>query len=105
MDLDPKRLTLKLRALDDGAYTHLRLTGPVATMPQDRQVRRLLSVLALWHGGPVDVVLCVDGSVGWLEIWDDALRSVPERHATIRFLISRATLLDQADDDEGVDRL
>lgn len=98
MDLDPKRLTLKLRALDGGAYTELRLTGPVATMPQRRQVRRLLSVLALWHGGPVDVVLCVDGSAGWLEIWDDALQGVRARQASLQFLINRGTLLGQDDE-------
>jgi hypothetical protein len=98
---DPNALTLKLRALDGGAYTHLRLTGPVATMPQRSQMRRLLRTLSLWHGGPVDVVLCVDGSAGWLEIWDDALLTVPERHVTLRFLISRDTLLGQEDHDDA----
>jgi hypothetical protein len=98
MNLDPNRLTLKLRALDGGAYTQLRLTGPVVTMPDRRQLRRLLSVLALWHGAPVDVVLCVDGSAGWLEIWDDALQGVPARQASIRFLINRGTLLGQDDE-------
>jgi hypothetical protein len=101
MPRDPNALTLKLRALDGGAYTHLRLTGPVATMPQRAQIRGVLRILSLWHGGPVDVVLCVDGSAGWLEIWDDALRTVPERHATLRFLINRATLLGEEDHDDA----
>lgn len=99
MPQDPNALTLKLRALDGGAYTHMRLTGPIATMPQRAQIRRVLSVLSLWHGAPVDVVLCVDGSAGWLEIWDDALLAVPERHATLRFLISRPTLLGEDRDE------
>jgi hypothetical protein len=104
MALDTNRLLLKLRALDGGARTQLRLTGPVTTFPQPPQVRLLLSVLALWQGGPVDVVLCVDGSAGWLEIWDDVLQTVPEQHADIRFLISRETLLNQVDDGEEMDR-
>lgn len=98
MDHDPNRLTLRLRALHGGAYTHMRLTGPMATVPQRRQLRRIFSILALWHGGPVDVVLCVDGSAGWLEIWDDALQAVPARHASPRFLISRRTLLGEDDE-------
>lgn len=95
MKHDPNQLTLNLRALEGGAYTKVRLTGAVATMPQARQLRRILSVLALWHGGPVDVVLCVDGTAEWLEIWDDAFRTVPARQANLRFLISRETLLGQ----------
>jgi hypothetical protein len=98
MDHDPNRLTLRLQALHGGAYTHLRLCGPIATVPQRRQLRRLFSVLALWHGGPVDVVLCVDGSAGWLEIWDDALQAVPRWQANLRFLINRNTLLGQDDE-------
>lgn len=104
MQRDPNALTLELRALDGGTCTHVRLTGPVATVPQRWQLQLLFSVLALWHGGPVDVVLGVDGSAGWLEIWDDVFQSVPERYATIRFLISRATLLGRSDDDDGRDR-
>ncbi len=98
---DPNALTLKLRALYGGAYTQLRLTGPVATMPQRAQMRRMLRILSLWHGGPVDIVLCVDRSAGWLEIWDDALLTVPGRHATLRFVIDRSTLHDHGDRDDA----
>lgn len=102
MQHDPNAMALKLRALDGGAYTQMRLTGPVATVPQRAQVRRLLSMLAFWHGGPVDVVLSVDEWAGWLEVWVDALQTVPQRHATIRFLISSATLPGQHVDDDGL---
>lgn len=93
--MDPTPLTLELRPLHDGAYTQIALNGPVATVPQVLQVRRLLSLLWYWHGGPVDVVLCVDGTspgACWLEVWDDVLGRVPRRHLDVRYLISRDTL-------------
>lgn len=87
-------MILKLRALEQGAYTHVSLTGAMATMPQGKELRRLLATLALWHGGAVDVVLCVGtDTAGWLEIWDQALSAVPARHHRVRFLLDRTTLL------------
>lgn len=87
-------MTLKLHALEHGAYTYVSLTGTMATVPQGKQLRRLLTLLALWHGGPVDVVLCVGTDTGgWLEIWDEALAAVPARHHRVRFLLNRSTLL------------
>jgi hypothetical protein len=64
------RLTFTLRPLFDGAYTQLSLQGPVATVPEPREARRLMSLLWLWHGRPLDVVLCADGTNAgaWLEI-------------------------------------
>jgi hypothetical protein len=103
MDRDPTKLTLRPSALERGASTFLKLTGPVAAAPEPSELRWLLSVLARWQGRPVDVVLCVDGSAGWLETWDDALQTVPVQHATIQFLISRATLPGRHDDDDGSD--
>jgi hypothetical protein len=93
--MDPTPLTLELRPLHNGAYTQITLKGPVATVPQGLQVRRLLSVLWLWHGSPVDVVLCVDGTntgACWLEIWEDVLGRVPVHHLNLRYRISRNTL-------------
>lgn len=87
-------MTLKLRALEHGAYTRVSLTGAMATVPQGKELRRLLSTLALWHGGAIDVVLCVGtDTAGWLEIWDEALAAVPARHHRVRFLLDRSTLL------------
>src|SRR5262245_60772092 len=88
-------LTLELRPLHGGAYTHSTLRGPLATVPQPKELRRLMSVLWLWQGGAVDVVLCVDGTCAgsrWLEIWDEALRHVRARQRDLRFLISPETL-------------
>jgi len=54
-----------------------------------------MSILWLWHGSPVDVVLCVDGTNAgacWLEIWDDLLGRVPVHHRNLRYRISRNTL-------------
>ena len=73
----------------------MTLSGPVATMPQLRQVRRLMSVLWLWHGGPVDVVLYADrtpSGARWLEIWGDVLGRVPGRRLDLGYLVSRDTL-------------
>lgn len=92
--MDPTRLTLKLRPLHQGAYTQITLSGPVATIPRLRQVRRLMSVLWLWHGGPVDVVLYADrtnAGARWLEIWEDVLGRVQGRRLDLRYLISRDT--------------
>jgi hypothetical protein len=93
--MDQTRLTLRLRPLHNGAYTQITLNGPVATVPQVLQVRRLMSVLWLWHGGPVDVVLCADGTNAgacWLEVWADVLGRVPGRRLDLRYLVSRDTL-------------
>lgn len=93
--MDPTPLTLELRPLHQGAYSQITLKGPVATVPQALQVRRLMSVLWLWHGSPVDIVLCVDGTntgAYWLEIWEDVLGHVPGHHLNLRYRISRNTL-------------
>jgi hypothetical protein len=78
-----------LRPLFSGAYTQIRLQGPVATVPQPREVRRLMALLWLWHGRPLDVVLCADGTntgTCWLEIWEDVFGRVPGRHLDLRYL-------------------
>ena len=93
--MDPTPLTLELRPLHQGAYSQITLKGPVATVPQALQVRRLMSVLWLWHGSPVDVVLCVDGTntgACWLEVWEGVLGRVPVHHLNLRYRISRNTL-------------
>jgi hypothetical protein len=87
-------MTLSLRALDGGAYTHLSLAGPMATVAQGKELRRLFALLSYWHGGPVEVVLCVGtDTAGWLEVWSDALCAVPARELRVQYLINRSTLL------------
>ena len=93
--MDPTPLILELSPLHHGAYSQITLKGPVATVPQALQVRRLMSILWLWHGSPVDVVLCVDGTntgACWLEVWEDVLGRVPGHHLSLRYLISRNPL-------------
>jgi hypothetical protein len=82
-------ITLRLRALHGGAFTELSLSGPIATLPPTKTVRRLLSMLAYWSGYPVHVVLSVDGAAGWLELWTDVLVKVPERDVRVEFRIDR----------------
>jgi hypothetical protein len=92
--MDHPRMTLELRPLHQGAYTLIRLRGPVITTPSVRDVRRLLAVLAFWHGGSVHVVLSVAGTNAdacWAELWDDVMRDVPAHHAEIRFEIRGIT--------------
>jgi hypothetical protein len=92
--MDATRLTFTLQPLFNGAYTRISLQGPVATVPQPREVRRLMSLLWLWHGRPLDVVLCADGTNSgtcWLEIWEDVLGRVPGRHLDVRHLLLRDT--------------
>ena len=55
-----------------------------------------MSVLWLWHGGPVDVVLCVDGPTpapARSKISEDVLGRAPGRHLNLRYRISRSTLV------------
>ena len=88
--MDPTPLTLELRPLHKGAYTQITLKGPVATVPQALEVRRLMSLLWLWHGGSVDVVLYVDGTNSgacWREVWEDVLGRVPGHRLDMRYLI------------------
>jgi hypothetical protein len=59
-----------------------------------------MSVLWLWHGSSVDVVLCVDGTntgACWLEVWEDVLGRIPGHHLNLRYRISRNTLAQGAD--------
>ena len=81
-------MQLRLISLHGGSYTLLRLQGPVPTAPQPRQVRRLLTLLACWHGGPIEVVLSA-ADPSFSEIWTDALCAVPERHLRVRFVLDR----------------
>jgi hypothetical protein len=87
-------MTLEMRPLEEGSYTQILLRGPVVTTPTARDLRRLLAVLAFWHGGPVHVVLSVAGTnaeICWSELWDDVLRDVPRHHAEIRIEIRGIT--------------
>ena len=93
--MDATRLRFRLRPLFDGAYTQIQLQGPVVTGPQPREVRRLMALLWLWHGHPIDVVLCADRtSTGacWLEIWEDVLGRVPGHLLDVRYLHRPNTL-------------
>ena len=45
--MDPTRLSFTLSPLFDGTYTQIRLQGPVATVPQPREVRRLMALVWL----------------------------------------------------------
>ena len=83
------RIGLRVEPLLGGSFTQLTLHGPVSTTPTRRQLGRLISLLSLWNGYPLDVVLSVDkASAGWLEIWCDALRGVPNRHLEVTFKTS-----------------
>lgn len=87
-------MTMELRPLHEGAYTQIRVRGPVITTPAPRAVRRILASLAFWHGGPLDIVLSVAGTNAdacWAELWDEALRDVSARHAEIRFEVRGIT--------------
>jgi len=93
--MDTTPLTMELRSLYRGAYTQITLKGPVATVPQALEVRRLMSLLWLWHGGPVDVVLYVDGTNSgacWLEVWEDVLGRVPGHRLDVRYLFAHDKL-------------
>ncbi|MGD0839425.1 MAG: hypothetical protein ABSB49_22545 [Polyangia bacterium] len=97
--MDATRLTLTLRPIHEGAYTEISLQGPVATVPRIREVQELLSMLWRWHGRPVDVVLCVDGTnkgACWMEVWADALGHVPGRLLEVRFRVLRGPLAMEA---------
>jgi hypothetical protein len=92
--MEETKMTLELRPLHEGAYTQIKLTGPVVTTPSARDLRRILAILAFWHGGPVHVVLSVAGTnedICWGELWDDAMRAVPGHHAEIRWQIRGIT--------------
>ena len=87
-------MQLRLISLQGGAYTQLRLQGPVPTAPQPRQVRQLLTLLARWHGGPVHVVLSA-ADTGFSEVWTDALCAIPERHLRVRFALDGKRALEK----------
>jgi hypothetical protein len=93
--MENTKMTLELRPLHEGAYTQIKLSGPVVTTPSARDLRRLLAILAFWHGGAVHVVLSVAGTneeICWGELWDDVMRAVPRHHAEIRWHIRGVTV-------------
>ena len=90
-------MTLALRALDRGAYTHVSLTGVIAATPQGAELRRLVARLARWHGGAIDVVLGIGADVRWLATWNQALAAVSARHHRVHYLIDRSAR--RGDDD------
>jgi len=97
--MDAPRLTFTLQPIYGGAYTEISLQGPVATVPQVREVRQLLSMLWRWQGCPVDVVLCVDGTnkgACWMEIWEDAFGHVPAHLLDVRCRVLRNPLVTEA---------
>lgn len=78
---------MELRPLQ-GGYSQIRIRGPAITILAASDVRRLLAMLALWNGGPVEVALSVAGTNAdtcWAELWDHVLQEVPAVHAEIRF--------------------
>jgi len=104
MPMAETELTLKLRPWQDGAFTLVSLEGPIATVVQPKEMRRLLMLLSWWSGAPVDVVLCVDGTNSgacWLEVWDDVLGRIRGRHLyRQRLLTSRETLAAEGGHDQ-----
>jgi hypothetical protein len=78
------KMQLRLSPLNGGAYTQLRLWGPLPTDPQPRQWRSLLAMLSHANGYPVHAVLSV-ADPGFCEVWTHALCDVPERHLELRF--------------------
>jgi hypothetical protein len=92
--MDKTRMTFELRPLHEGRYTQIRISGPVVTAPSATDMRRLMSVLAFWHGGPVHVVLSVAGTdtdISWAALWDDVLGEIPVHHVEIRLEIRGIT--------------
>jgi hypothetical protein len=89
--MDRNRLKLELRPLCNGAYTHMTLRGSVATVAQPRDMRRLMAILWLWHGDPLDIVLYADGTnsgARWMEVWDNVLVRASAHHVNVRSLCS-----------------
>ena len=85
-------LEASLLPLYGGAYTEVRLRGPVISAPPEaRALSRLFSQLAYWNGYPVHVVLSVDEQAGWFSTWADALAAVPERHLRVEFRRARGS--------------
>jgi hypothetical protein len=79
-----------LRPLLGGAFTEVRLHGPIISAPPEASaLRQLFSQLALWNGYPVHVVLSVDEQAGWLEMWTDALAAVPGRNLRVELRLAR----------------
>jgi hypothetical protein len=85
------QMVLELKPLHGGSYTQLSLRGPVCSAPQPSALRRLLKMFWLWNGYPVHVVLSVEGlRAPWLDVWCDALGTVPARHLEVRFELTDA---------------
>lgn len=83
------QLTLTLRPREGGTYTDLLLIGPVPTAQRLPALRKLFSMLSLWNGWPISVVLCVDmKAAGWCEWWTDALSAVAAPHLEVCFHVS-----------------
>lgn len=88
MKLD--QFKLYLNPIRDGAFSQLRLFGPVITALPPDELLRLLKPLSSWTGNPVELVLPAElHTAGWLEFWADAISELPARHLHVRFTIKR----------------
>ena len=77
--------TIRLRPARSEGWTELSLSCSLPDPLPPGALYQFLSLLAFWSGRRLDVVLDAGRSVGWCEVWADALAAVPERHLRIRF--------------------
>jgi len=80
------QVIIRLRPFEAGSFTLWSARGAVPTVIPPVQFRRLISGLAFRSGWPVRLALPVDAAtVGWLEVWSEAISAVPERHLEVRY--------------------
>jgi hypothetical protein len=84
------QIEVELRPLNGGAYTELRLRGPVVSGVSPAHLRRLFSMLSFWSGWPVALALPVERvPASWVCYWQSALSAVPARHLVLHALVRK----------------
>lgn len=86
-------MQLRLRPGDDGTTTWLSVSGPLSELSgaaRDTMLRRLVGLLARWHGGPLFAVSSVDVADAWSTRWNESLATLPRDLVRLRVRRPRA---------------
>jgi hypothetical protein len=84
------RMRIRLTPEHGGSFTRVRLCGSLPTAVPRRGAARLVRVLAVWSGAPVECALFADAAAAsWCEWWTDLLAGMSARHLRVRYRRAR----------------
>lgn len=77
--MSSKQISLILQPLSGGQSTQIRIEGSLPTR-RNREICRVISILARLSGQPIIGALCAADAVEWSQTWAHNLSVVPKDH-------------------------